>query len=348
MNLNETSNNLLNIKSDINNSLNKNTNSFNSFSFKSGLTGQNHLLNFNTNIGTETNNYKVWAQNLYKESLTKYNMCFKQISKIVPNNVGYLQGRVKDIISIKNAIERKISRGHQLNSATDAKNSIYDIIGTRIILNNGNRKEVSSVVRRLVIANRNNEISIDKVINFHGEGCRPYLTQTHINIIKASSGNKQPVIIANEDKCLSPLGFTGALFCITNQDGIKMEFQIVGSKVHEIADCQHILYDIHIGKTACKEIPELEELITPLQYCICSFSANEKENYKLYFNNKFKQAREIEASSSNTQVSKLPSNLNKIFEIDNLKKLNYNYNKLKNKYISQKQVQRSLINPAFN
>lgn len=284
---------------------------------------------------------ELWAQRLFDEYTQKFPRHMENLRKLFPENLGIIQGRVKDKSSIKDSIRIASSGGAKIegvpllsatiNNIDDARESIPDILGTRILLYNGNKENVDIVVNKLADLIKNKEVSIEKIFNCRGEGIPPYLDNEQLARLQEVSGTN--IDIHNTDKEGGGTGFTCAIMNLVHKDGTKSEFKIIDKQMQDLETIHHIYFDYEMGKDLTKGVPEIKELVTPLLNALDNLSAKDKAKYRKYWLKCYQNARQKGLGINNTEKPQLPDSINCILSLESLTELNKEYEKLKRKHL---------------
>lgn len=187
-------------------------------------------------------------------------------------------------------IEKCIKMYKHSNSAKEhekAHNNVKDLIGTRLILPNGNIQELEQVEKYISKAIRYKKLKITKMSNYHDNYILPYIKYDTARKWKDAMPG---MVLVENHKVRKRNGYTTTQFNIVhpvqNRDSQKAkdlskskvskkaqniennkmknkfvlgELQIRTKKLNDIGQIEHLIYDILEGKDISKGIPALRE-----------------------------------------------------------------------------------------
>lgn len=128
-------------------------------------------------------------------------------------------------------------------------------------------------------------------------------------------------------------GYTAGMVYVKYPSGVRGEIQIVGEKVLDIANAEHIPYDAFLGKPYAGAFPKenlgkASEILDPIRTAATSLDEVQKAKYLGYLNSQYTRARQIEQGASPAAVN-LPEGISGKLSVDNLIKANGALNELK-------------------
>lgn len=226
-----------------------------------------------------------------------------------------------------------------INDYDTVRNTIQDAYGARLVLDDTSPASIAKVHKSLLNAIDSGDIKILEINNYQGEGGIPYFSsaqvkqlQAHcrrqgyeltiisdVNAPKGKEGTYQKDY--NSKKAVKASGYTTFQVNIQHKSGVISEFQIRGKHINELAESEHIFYDISQNKDLSKGNPAIKELTDPLVAVVKEMNAegNEeiKKAYSEYLTECYKYARMQEL---NIPMAKpvLPPIVNPMLDIDNI------------------------------
>lgn len=242
---------------------------------------------------------KQLAENIYETNSQKYDTNFELIKSILPLENGTLIGRVKKLPVIKESLEYLKCKYSQGEMNQYANQLIPDATGFRFIINNGSEEEMDSVVDAIKQA-------CDEGIIFPGyffnHGDRPYCNTKHCEIFN-EIGFKSPATKRNN-------GYTALNMYFYNQDGQKLELQIMGPKIAELAKAEHPFINFFERGKATKQ----EKIIPNLDAALRKLDQNQILQLREYIRQCYHYTRMLELGIIEKRPS-LPGNFEKILEL---------------------------------
>lgn len=266
--------------------------------------------------------YPTQAYAIYSQELPR---SIAQIEKLV-GELGQVSGRAKRPESAANRLQRAVSNGwvKEIKSTEQAMDNLWDALGTRIVLKNGDSKSVDIFVENLCSAIKNGDLEVVSVNSLAGKNGLPYLTQFHLEMIEDAASSIGKSIKANPKEYDS--GYTVATIFIKYGNNVRGELQLIGQEALNIANAEHWVYDAFLGKlyTEYLEIfsnPEIKELagklIERLRKPAEKLTESQKNMYNEYLNTAYINARSLESGiSTNTII--LPVGLPKELSVESL------------------------------
>lgn len=226
-----------------------------------------------------------------------------------------------------------------INDYDTVRNTIQDAYGARLVMDDTSPAAISKVHRSLLDAIDSGEIKLLEINNYQGEGGVPYFSSAQIKQLQAHcrrQGYEMRVISDvnapkgkenlysknyNSKKAVKASGYTTCQINIQHKNGVISEFQIRGKHINELAESEHIFYDISQKKDLSKGNPAIKQLTDPLVKVVEEMNAEGKEHikeaYSKYLTECYKYARMQELGISMAKPS-LPAGVDPMLDIDNI------------------------------
>lgn len=226
-----------------------------------------------------------------------------------------------------------------INDYDTVRNTIQDAYGARLVMDDTSPASISKVHRSLLDAIDSGEIKLLEINNYQGEGGIPYFSSVQIKQLQAHCRRQgyEVIVISdvnapkgkedaysknyNSPKAVKASGYTTCQMNIQHKSGVISEFQIRGKHINELAESEHIFYDISQKKDLSKGNPAIKQLTDPLVKVVEEMNAegNEhiKEAYSKYLTECYKYARMQELGISMAKPS-LPAGVDPMLDIDNI------------------------------
>lgn len=225
---------------------------------------------------------------------------------------GQVYARAKSPISAANRLARTMfavwSSENPIVSIQDAVGNIWDAIGARIVLHTGNDEEAAHFWERICQAILTGSLSIVKVTNLRGPHGIPYFSDTQITMLKQadteyrarnSRSSTSPLQLENKDR-QDGSPFTCVCAYVRLDQGVTGELQMMGPKVLEIANAEHLPYDALIHKDLYRRLNALgrEKMrphFEPFMSAVRRLTPEQKRVYEReYLNECYIHARKVE------------------------------------------------------
>ena len=147
----------------------------------------------------------------------------------------------------------------------------------------------------------------------------PYLSEAQFNQIKQAAAEVGYEIPTKTSKIKSKSGFACAQMNIKFSSGVVGENQCRSELMHKHAEWEHLLYDVRLGKTIGKNIPELEKYLEPIEDQVHMLKRNGLNNiHDRYLWDCYQYIRKFEQGKIKSKF-KLPKYPNRLKEYDLLK-----------------------------
>ena len=226
-----------------------------------------------------------------------------------------------------------------INDYDTVRSTIQDAYGARLVMDDTSPASIAKVHKSLLNAIDSGEIKILEINNYQGEGGIPYFSSAQVKQLQAHCRRQgyELTIISdvnapkgkegtykkdyNSKKAVKASGYTTCQLNIQHKSGVISEFQIRGKHINELAESEHIFYDISQNKDLSKGNPAIKQLTDPLVAVVKEMNAegNEeiKKAYSEYLTECYKYARMQEL---NIPMAKpvLPPIVNPMLDIDNI------------------------------
>jgi hypothetical protein len=275
---------------------------------------------------------KAIAQNLNSEYSQSMQRALQEMQSVFPEEqFGTLLGRPKDPTSIADKLGTKIDAG-KLPANLDydaARSAIGDGIGTRLVLKDTSPQGIDQFTDTLADAIRTRQLNVTEINNYRGPNGTAYLSEPQISKLQQAAADAgTPMKVLSGNSAVKPSGYTTTQMNITHPGGISGEFQVRGSLINELAEQEHIFYDLAKGKDLSKGHPELREFIQPTKDAVESMSEAQQIMYREYLSQTYSHTRQLELGIPHPPP-KLPEGISPLLEIENLSKTYHDYSSLK-------------------
>lgn len=232
-----------------------------------------------------------------------------------------------------------IQKQNLINNYDDVYNTLQDVFGARLVMDDCSPASVSKVFNALLEGIDSGKFKILEINNYQGAGGIPYFSsaqikqiQAHcrrqgydvkiISDINAPKGREAEYRNAfNSDKAIKQSGYTTCQMNIEHSNGVISEFQIRGKHINELAESEHIFYDISQNKDISRGNPQIKLITDPLVKVVENMNAdgNEhiKEAYSKYLTECYKFARMQELGIPMKKPT-LPPEVDPMLDIDNI------------------------------
>jgi hypothetical protein len=303
---------------------------------------------------TKSRQLSKLSSNLHEEGNTRLNSAVEEVKSILPDELqGSVKGRYKGKSSIYDKLNRIIKElneeidklKQEPNSTTPemqakikkmiakrdgirndlniAREQIYDLIGTRLVLDDASPAQMDKIVSSLVKAIEEGKITVTSVSNYRGSYGNPYFSDTHIEMLKLAAQKRgQSIKFLEGPKETKASGYTTTQMNITHKNGALGEFQIRGSHINELAEFEHIPYDLRQGKDLSRGIRKIGELFEPVKRATTSLSKEEYAVYQDYLARMYEYSRQLEMGLF-AKKPEFPQGMDEILRVENLGQLHH-------------------------
>lgn len=327
--------------------------------FKSGYYKAN--LNNALTVITQPKNLRKYAQDSFREGEQNFDTSFNALKDILPDELKpYLKGRNKCEISrfekmvkertteIDNKIklvqddpERSLTEKKALiddflaqrkKIGTDeqfSRGKVEDEYGARLILNEITPENIDKVINSLANAAGRGDVEIIEIENYYGsnkkyqEQNQFYFNNDQVKNLEATNENIRNVVSKSK-----PSGYTAVQLKIKPKNGEVIELQIRGKNIDEVADWEHIPYDLRQGKDIAKGNNQAGILLSEAQTAIKKLNPEQYKLYQEYIYNNYIYAQAKEFGKPAIEP-KFPEGIDPILKAENLKKLHQKTAELK-------------------
>ncbi len=232
-----------------------------------------------------------------------------------------------------------IQKQNLINNYDEVYNTLQDVFGARLVMDDCSPASVSKVFNALLQGIDSGKFKILEINNYQGAGGIPYFSsaqikqiQSHcrrqgydvkiVSDVNAPKGREAEYQNAfNSAKAIKQSGYTTCQMNIEHSNGVISEFQIRGKHINELAESEHIFYDISQNKDLSRGNPQIKRITDPLVKVVEEMNAkgNEhiKEAYSKYLTECYKYARMQELGISMKKPT-LPSEVDPMLDIDNI------------------------------
>ena len=263
-------------------------------------------------------------EKLYR-NLIKFN---NKIDKLEAKSVNATKEEAADIQRALNDL--KMQKKTLTTGFSTMKNAIADAMGTRLILDDCSPEKVDEIVKRLVKGIEKDEFTITDFNNYGGTLSNTYFTKEQENALKLASAKRGIALdvvspSTNPAEGVKKSGYTCAQMNIVYKNGVIGELQIRGSKIHELAESEHILYDIRESKDLAKGDKEIEKIVNPVVSAVKNLDKSEnaeiKKTFEDYVRNYYIYTRDLELGKTTGGKPVLPNNISSVLDLDNIKEV---------------------------
>ena len=232
-----------------------------------------------------------------------------------------------------------IQKQNLINNYDDVYNTLQDVFGARLVMDDCSPASVSKVFNALLQGIDSGKFKILEINNYQGAGGIPYFSsaqikqiQSHcrrqgydvkiVSDVNAPKGREAEYQNAfNSAKAIKQSGYTTCQMNIEHSNGVISEFQIRGKYINDLAESEHIFYDISQNKDLSRGNPQIKLITDPLVKVVEEMNAegNEhiKEAYSKYLTECYKYARMQELGIPMKKPT-LPSEVDPMLDIDNI------------------------------
>ncbi len=232
-----------------------------------------------------------------------------------------------------------IQKQNLINNYDEVYNTLQDVFGARLVMDDCSPASVSKVFNALLQGIDSGKFKILEINNYQGAGGIPYFSsaqikqiQSHcrrqgydvkiVSDVNAPKGREAEYQNAfNSAKAIKQSGYTTCQMNIEHSNGVISEFQIRGKHINDLAESEHIFYDISQNKDLSRGNPQIKLITDPLVKVVEEMNAkgNEhiKEAYSKYLTECYKYARMQELGISMKKPT-LPSEVDPMLDIDNI------------------------------
>lgn len=260
----------------------------------------------------------------------------KEAVKKALGDFGEIQARAKDPVSAANRLERAVDRfGAKVEALDDVVKNLWDAIGTRVVLKDTSPAAIDKLVDRLAAAIKSGELKVESINNLHGPGGKPYLSPQQIERLQQAAAEAGRPLKVNTSKVMES-GYTVVCAYLEHGNGVRGELQIIGEKALELANVEHIPYDVSLGKALVRAIdpaavPEMQRIVRPVEEAMAGFTKEKWAEYNAYLNDAYTQARNAELGVP-SRAPKLPEGFPEVLSVEGLKRIESEIKALKAKY----------------
>ncbi|WP_143177218.1 hypothetical protein [Cystobacter ferrugineus] len=261
------------------------------------------------------------AQLIHQDCERELEPAKKQIATLF-EGLGSVMGRVKDPVSAGNRLQRAQDRfGATVTNPEQAKSNLWDAVGTRLVLSDTSPAGMNETAARIADGIRSGKLDMFEFNNLHGPGGKPYFTPEHIQMMRQAAAEAGKPLRVNESK-LMDTGYTVACGYLNHGNGVKGELQIIGPRTLELANAEHIPYDVSLGKPLVRDVPKaaeanIQSLVAPIENAMSGMSDVQKARYNQYLNQSYIHARNEELGVPSTPP-RLPPGLSEDLSAENI------------------------------
>ena len=287
---------------------------------------------------------RVLPENFQKRLIGRSKSQSAIYDKMVKERTIMIDDKIKDIRNNSNLsleeqqqqIAQLLKQRRKIGTDSDfSKSKVEDMHGARLILEDLSPAEINKLVNALYKAVKRGDIEITEIENYRGfnkiysKHNEFYFNKEQIAKLKTAIdevNQKNP----NTNEVINGLaprnqgkkrGYTSLQIKIKPKNvKIPIEFQIRGSRVHEVAEWEHIPYDFIQGKDVARCNNRLGIFLTDVKKTIRGLSKEQIETYNKYIYDNYIYAQTTELGKSAIKPT-LPEGINPILSAENLKLL---------------------------
>ncbi len=241
-------------------------------------------------------------------------------------------------------------KAQALDDLQKIRDDIQDTIGARMVLDDCSEEATDRLVYDLINAIDRGEIEILSLENYCGDGLKPYFSSKQIKKIrqhcraqgydpvitsvvnKSNTANMDYEAFFNSKGALKASGYTTAQMNIKHKNGAVSELQIRGKAINELAESEHIIYDLREGKDLINGNPEKAAILGDLPEIIKNiYKDKDNPQQKLlsqYLTECYAYARKTELKEP-VKKPVLPAGLDKQLDIDNIIRIHHELGQIK-------------------
>jgi ppGpp synthetase/RelA/SpoT-type nucleotidyltranferase len=247
------------------------------------------------------------AEALARESSEGYDLILQEVQQALMGH-GTISGRVKSPASIRDKLIRLAQKeGVTSISKNWAKVKIQDSIGFRLILKEGSVKDMDRCIQSLAQCIQDHRMQLMEIRDYHGPYCPSYLSaqnlETLLNAQKKANGQLPhplkplPIQVTHQTATALKLsGYTALQLKVRFRNETLGELQIRGPQVDQVANVEHLVYDIRQGKSLSgKNVSSFRGLEKrKLETLIQNLSSEQTQDYMDYLAHYYQKARMLE------------------------------------------------------
>lgn len=300
---------------------------------------------FNALRDTLPDEYKPFLKGRSKSEISMYEKMVKELGNI-DEQIKQLKKSPKaennNITEMKEAEALKAStlkrllaeRKKIVTNAAAAKSKVEDGYGARLILDDVSPANMEKLMQHLIDSVKRGDIEITEIENYNGANAKfinknePYFSPAKIKELCKATGD---IPLSQKPKAS---GYTAVQLKVRPKGGEVMELQIRGKYMDEIANWEHIPYDLRQGKDIARGNNQAGLLTTDIKNAIAKLTEEQYNSYQKYVYDNYIYAR---AKESNITVDfpepKLPEGIDPILDAKNLKGVHENISKMPSAYV---------------
>lgn len=277
--------------------------------FKSGYYKTN--LKSALNVAKTPQSIRKYSHELATESQENFNSSFNALKDVLPEEFqGALKGRSKCQVSIyekmvrdRNSLKNKIStikkdstlsKSEKAEMIKDIKTKITNIdtdanvakalvedgYGARIT--NVTPENTDKLVNALAKATKEGKIEITEIENYRGAN-EAFTTANDFYFNEAQMEKLTSVAKnATTTNNTKSSGYTAVQLKVKPRNAKTLELQIRGKEINNVADWEHILYDLRQGKDIAKGNNELGSILAEAKKAVVKMTPEQNTQYKKF------------------------------------------------------------------
>lgn len=245
---------------------------------------------------------------------------YKSWSKLVTERANAINEEDKKILTEKMYHQRELFNS-LISNYSAVKNSIADAIGERIVYNKPSSENIEKTVQKLISDIENDKLVVTNIENYATDANHFYFSQEQVDRIIQANSKKGIKTSYNED--FKNSGYTTTQLNLAYKNGAMAELQIRGKSINDLAESEHILYDIREGKDIANGNKEIEKLLSPVYDSLKKLDNDKKLKleYEKYLKSYYKKTRDTEMGTNKELKLEVPKGVPEILNMDNIIKL---------------------------
>lgn len=295
----------------------------------SAETEQKFQDSFNALKDTLPDEYKPFLKGRSKSEISIYEKMVKDI-RTIDQQIKQIQASTKISNAAKSEAlkELHIERKKISTQSATAKSKVGDGYGTRLILDDVSPKNIEKLINHFIDSVKRGDIEITEIENYNGANPKlankntPYFSTEQIKELQKISSH------ATLKEKPKTSGYTAVQLKIRPKNREIMELQIRGKYIDEVANWEHLPYDLRQGKDIAKGNNKSGILTAGIKKAIEKLTETEYNLYQKYVYDNYMYARAKETNVVMTEP-KFPKDLNPILKAENLQIIYDKISKLK-------------------
>lgn len=262
--------------------------------------------------------YKPFLKGRNKSEISMYEKMVKEFGTI-DEQIRQIQGNLKmDPAEKKLALkELQVERKKIATTAAAAKAKVEDGYGARLILDDVSPANMEKLMQHFIESVKRGDIEITEIENYNGANKNflaknePYFTTDQVQELQKVAGG---ITLREKPKAS---GYTAVQLKIRPRNGEVMELQIRGNYMDQVANWEHIPYDLRQGKDIARGNNQTGILTSDIKNAIEKLSDEQYNLYQKYVYDNYIYARAKECKLSIPQPE-FPQGIDPILKAETL------------------------------